>query len=53
MLADGHRLLDVNAFGQDKDTAVASAYALMQAVRCSNSYYRTDIGDTMWPPGAE
>ena len=53
VLADGHRLLDVNAFGQDKDTAVASAYALMQAVRCSNSYYRTDIGDTMWPPGAE
>lgn len=52
-LADGHRLLDVNAFGQDKDTAVARAYALMQDVRCSNSYYRTDIGNTMWPPGAE
>jgi phosphoribosylamine---glycine ligase len=53
VLADGHRLLDVNAFGQDKDTAVARAYALMQDVGCSNSYYRTDIGDTMWPPGAE
>lgn len=53
VLADGHRLLDVNAFGFDKDTAVANAYALMQQIRCSNSYYRTDIGDTMWPPGAE
>jgi len=53
VLADGHRLLDVNAFGQDKDTAVARAYALMQDLGCSNSYYRTDIGDTMWPPGAE
>ncbi|MDG1253915.1 MAG: phosphoribosylamine--glycine ligase [Glaciecola sp.] len=53
VLADGHRLLDVNAFGQDKGTAVARAYALMQDVGCSNSYYRTDIGDTMWPPGAE
>jgi phosphoribosylamine--glycine ligase len=53
VLADGHRLLDVNAFGADKDTAVARAYALMQDVRCSNSYYRTDIGATMWPPGAE
>jgi phosphoribosylamine-glycine ligase len=53
VLADGHRLLDVNAFGQDKDTAVARAYALMQDVGCSNSYYRTDIGNTMWPPGAE
>jgi phosphoribosylamine--glycine ligase len=53
VLADGHRLLDVNAFGQDKDTAVARAYSLMQDVGCSNSYYRTDIGDTMWPPGAE
>lgn len=53
VLADGHRLLDVNAFGQNKDTAVARAYALMQDLGCSNSYYRTDIGDTMWPPGAE
>ncbi len=53
VLADGHRLLDVNAFGQDKDTAVARAYALMQDVGCSNSYYRTDIGNSMWPPGAE
>lgn len=52
VLASGHRLLDVNAFGNTKDDAVQQAYALMADIRCSNSYYRTDIGDTMWPPGA-
>ncbi|CAI8230873.1 MAG: Phosphoribosylamine--glycine ligase [Glaciecola sp. HTCC2999] len=52
ILASGHRLLDVNAFGVNKDDAVRHAYTLMSTIRCSNSYYRTDIGASMWPPGA-
>ena len=51
LLADGHRLLEVNAYGTDLDTAIAKCYQQLSHIRCSSSYYRTDIGQSMWPPG--
>ena len=47
----GHRIADIIAFGTTIEAAIASAYANIKKIRCVSSYYRTDIGDTKWPPG--
>ena len=52
ILADGHRLLEVNAFGETVEQALKHCYTQLQGIHCSGSYYRTDIGETMWPPGS-
>ena len=52
ILADGHRLLEVNAYGESVEQALTHCYAQLQRIHCSGSYYRTDIGQTMWPPGS-
>lgn len=49
--AAGHRLADVVALGDTLDRAVFKARANMSALRCLGSYYRTDIGQSLWPPG--
>ncbi|HEV2695266.1 MAG TPA: hypothetical protein VG347_20400 [Verrucomicrobiae bacterium] len=33
------------------DETVAKAYDNMRQLRVVGSYYRTDIGHTLWPPG--
>lgn len=47
----GHRIADVVAFGQTLDRAVAKAYSNITRLRSLGSYYRPDIGRSLWPPG--
>jgi phosphoribosylamine-glycine ligase len=47
----GHRIADVVAFGETVQDAVAKAYANIRKIRSLGSYYRPDVGQTLWPPG--
>ncbi|NGO39668.1 phosphoribosylamine--glycine ligase [Limisphaera ngatamarikiensis] len=51
--ATGHRLADVIGFGPTLETAVSRAYNNIRRIRSPGSYYRTDIGRCLWPPGSE
>jgi len=51
--ATGHRLADVIGFGTTLEEAVARAYRNIRRLRSPGSYYRTDIGQCLWPPGCE
>lgn len=51
LLATGHRLADVIGFGGSLDEAVARAYVNIRKIRSLGSYYRPDIGRSLWPPG--
>jgi phosphoribosylamine--glycine ligase len=52
LVTAGFRLADVIAFGSTLDAACAKARANIAKIRVLGSYYRTDIGQTLWPPGA-
>lgn len=47
----GHRIADVVAFGQTLDAAIGKAYSNIRKLRSLGSYYRPDIGQSLWPPG--
>ena len=49
----GHRLCDVAAVGLGLETSIATAYENIRRVRSLGSYFRTDVGESLWPPGAE
>ena len=51
LLATGHRIADVIGLAPTLDTAIANAYANIRKIRCLASYYRPDIGQSLWPPG--
>ncbi|MDR3456566.1 MAG: phosphoribosylglycinamide synthetase C domain-containing protein [Verrucomicrobiae bacterium] len=52
LMAAGHRIADVIALAPTLEAATAKAYENMRKLRVVGSYYRTDIGQTLWPPGA-
>lgn len=52
MVMTGHRLADVVAFGETLEDAKKAAYRNIKKIKCLSSYYRTDIGESMWPPGS-
>lgn len=52
-LAAGHRIADVVAFGGTMPEAVFKADANIRSLRCLGSYHRTDIGQSLWPPGSD
>ncbi|MGC3960145.1 MAG: phosphoribosylglycinamide synthetase C domain-containing protein [Verrucomicrobiota bacterium] len=52
-IATGHRIADVIGFGVDVKAAIAKAYANIRRLRSPGSYYRTDVGQSLWPPGNE
>jgi phosphoribosylamine-glycine ligase len=33
------------------EEAIAKAYADIRKIRSLGSYYRTDVGQSLWPPG--
>ena len=33
------------------DVAIAKAYANIHKIRVVGSYFRTDVGQSLWPPG--
>lgn len=51
--ATGQRIVDVVALAPTLDEAIANAYKNIQKIRCLSSYYRTDIGQSLWPPGSD
>ena len=51
LLATGQRIADVIALAPSLKTAIAKAYANIRKLRVVGSYYRTDIGQSLWPPG--
>ncbi|HEY5234130.1 MAG TPA: phosphoribosylglycinamide synthetase C domain-containing protein [Verrucomicrobiae bacterium] len=51
LFSTGHRIADVIALAPKLDTAIAKAYANIRKIRIVGSYFRTDVGQSLWPPG--
>jgi phosphoribosylamine-glycine ligase len=51
LLTTGHRIADVIAMAPTLEKAITGAYANIRKIRSLGSYYRPDIGRTLWPPG--
>jgi phosphoribosylamine--glycine ligase len=51
LVTTGHRIADVIGFGASLPAAIKKASANICKIRSLGSYYRTDIGRTLWPPG--
>jgi phosphoribosylamine--glycine ligase len=51
LIAAGHRIADVIALAPKLDAAIDSAYANIRKIRVVGSYFRTDVGQSLWPPG--
>ena len=49
----GHRIADIIAHAYDLKDAINKAYENIKKISCLSSYYRTDIGMSLWPPGEE
>jgi phosphoribosylamine-glycine ligase len=52
LVATGQRVADVIALAPRLDEAIAKAYANIRKIRVVGSYYRTDVGQSLWPPGS-
>ena len=52
LLATGHRIADVIALAPTLKAAITKAYANIRKIRVVGSYFRTDVGQSLWPPGA-
>jgi phosphoribosylamine-glycine ligase len=51
LVTTGHRICDVIAFAPTRPAAIKKAAANIVKIRSLGSYYRTDIGQSLWPPG--
>jgi phosphoribosylamine-glycine ligase len=51
LMSTGHRIADVIALAPKLDAAIAKAYANIRKLRVVGSYFRTDVGQSLWPPG--
>ena len=51
LLATGHRVADVIALAPTLAAALAKAYENIRKIRVVGSYFRTDVGQSLWPPG--
>jgi phosphoribosylamine-glycine ligase len=51
LLATGHRIADVIALAPTLKAALTKAYANIRKIRVVGSYFRTDVGQSLWPPG--
>jgi phosphoribosylamine-glycine ligase len=51
LLATGHRIADVVGIGQDKKSAIELAMSNIKKLSSLASYYREDVGQSLWPPG--
>ena len=51
LLSTGHRIADVIALAPTLKTAMAKAYFNIRKIRVVGSYFRTDVGQSLWPPG--
>ncbi|MDZ7290644.1 MAG: phosphoribosylamine--glycine ligase [candidate division KSB1 bacterium] len=53
LVMTGHRIADVVALADSLERAIALAYENIRKIKCLSSYYRTDVGMSLWPPGKE
>ena len=51
LFSTGHRIADVIALAPKLDAAIAKAYVNIGKIRVVGSYFRTDVGRSLWPPG--
>ena len=51
LVSTGHRIADVIALAPTLDAAVANTYRNIRKIRVVGSYFRTDVGQSLWPPG--
>jgi phosphoribosylamine-glycine ligase len=51
MHTTGHRIADVIALDRTLEGAIERAYVNIRKLRVVGSYYRTDVGRSLWPPG--
>ena len=51
LFSTGHRIADVIALAPTLKAAIAKAYANIRKIRVVGSYFRTDVGQSLWPPG--
>jgi phosphoribosylamine-glycine ligase len=51
LMSTGHRIADVIALAPELDAAIAKAYTNIRKIRVVGSYFRTDVGESLWPPG--
>jgi phosphoribosylamine-glycine ligase len=51
LVATGHRIADVIALAPKLDKAITNAYKNIRKLRVVGSYFRTDVGQSLWPPG--
>ena len=51
LISTGHRIADVIALASNLKAAIAKAYANIRKIRVVGSYFRTDVGQSLWPPG--
>jgi phosphoribosylamine-glycine ligase len=51
LMSTGHRIADVIALAPGLNAAIAKAYANIRKLRVVGSYFRTDVGQSLWPPG--
>jgi phosphoribosylamine-glycine ligase len=49
----GQRIADIIALSATLDGAISKAYENIRKIRVPASYYREDIGQSLWPPGME
>lgn len=53
LCATGHRICDVVSLGSSLNAAISKVYENIAKIRCLGSYYRTDVGQSLWPPGTD
>jgi len=51
LFTTGHRIADIIAVKPSLKEAIEEAYENIRKIRCLGSYYRTDVGKSLWPPG--
>jgi phosphoribosylamine-glycine ligase len=51
LVATGQRIADIIALAPTLKAAIAKAYANIRRLRVVGSYYRSDVGQSLWPPG--
>jgi len=53
LVMTGHRIADIVAVSDNLDKSIALAYENIRKLKCLSSYYRTDVGMSLWPPGKD
>jgi phosphoribosylamine-glycine ligase len=53
LVMTGHRIADIVAVSDSLENSISLAYENIRKLKCLSSYYRTDIGMSLWPPGSE